>query len=172
MNKLIVISVALLSLNLYGADKPLRSPNGLEGWGKKDGVNVLPPKLTPDELTFGGTTAARIGLLKKQIANQVKLRFILSGIKVTDHSPSKNYLLIQETPRKTVSGRVGLYLLSIEAKRPMTFEANGKTYRKITAVWDRSVIVPHDELTVQRDKLIDEFIKDYLKANPKKKEKE
>ena len=168
MKKLLSISVALLSLNLHGADKPIISTTGLEGWGKKDGVNVLPPKLTPDELTFGGITAARIGLLKKQIANQVKLRFILSGIKVTDHSPSKNYLLIHETQRKTVSGRVGLYLLSIEAKRPMTFEANGKTYRKITVVWDRSVIVTYDELTVQRNKLIDEFIIDYLKANPKK----
>ena len=168
MKKLLAVSVALLSLNLYGADKPLRSPNGLEGWGKKDGVNVLPPKLTPDELTFGGTTAAKIGLLKEQIANQVKLRFILLGIKVTDHFPSKNYLSIHETPRKTVSGRVDLCLLNIEAKRPMTFEANGKTYKMKATVWAIRSILPPSRLRQTINEYMDEFLLDYLKANPKK----
>lgn len=41
MNKLIVISVALLSVSLYGADEPIYSSTGLEGWGKEGGVSIV-----------------------------------------------------------------------------------------------------------------------------------
>ena len=40
MNKLIAISVALLSLNLYGADKTVISDKGLEGWDNK-GIAII-----------------------------------------------------------------------------------------------------------------------------------
>ena len=75
MNKLLAISVALLSLNLYGADKPIIfpdesifSPTGLEGWGKKEGVNIVVEDYSARDKAFD----------VKAISNIIELKLRLS----------------------------------------------------------------------------------------------
>ncbi|SVC19858.1 uncharacterized protein METZ01_LOCUS272712, partial [marine metagenome] len=98
MNKLLALSVALLSVSLYGADKkeirdvrasPLPSSlNGLEGLNypfqrrendvrlKQRGIGIVVQDYSDKDKTFDA----------KAIKNQIELRLLQSGIKVVDES--------------------------------------------------------------------------------------
>lgn len=80
-NKLLAISVLLLYLDLYGADKPkvladvsFFSIGGLEGWGKKEGVFIVVEDCSKSVKNFD----------VKAIENQVELKLRLAGIRVVD----------------------------------------------------------------------------------------
>ncbi len=213
MNKLLALSVALLSVSLYGADK--KSPNqidvkdalirelnaqnrqlqiernvfkrkfdvltkkmeieselwqrrlaaagkaersrtGLEGFAK-DGIEVRGEYYSKDDKTFSKD--------KKAIENQVELRLRQSGIK--RNKDAKNYLIINAQLIGPV-GKVDGHTLTIEARRMMTFEANGKTYEKVAPVWRKSGIALTGDLREDINTYMDPFLLAYLKANPKK----
>ena len=221
MNKLLALSIALLSVSLYGADK--KSPNQIdvkdalirelnaqnrqlqiERNELKQKFDVLTKKMEIEselwqrrlaaagkaEKSLNGlegfanspfTTLVKHGIAVavedysdvdktfdvKAIKNQIELRLIQSGIKIANQS---GFLHINVQPIPEGAGVVG-YVVSIEAKRGVTFEANGKTYEKIATVWQDGGLTPVDELRPTINKYTDKFLLDYLKANPKKKEK-
>ena len=105
MNKLLAISVALLSVSLYGADKPIFSLNGLEGWGKEAGVQILVQDHPKRDKTFG----------VKAVKNQVELKLRLAGIKVNDEVSESN-IYINCKPID-IAGRLVGYAIDITAER-------------------------------------------------------
>ena len=105
MNKLLILSVALLSVSLYGADKPIFSPNGLEGWGKEAGVQILVQDHPKRDKTFG----------VKAVKNQVELKLRLAGIKVNDEVSESN-IYINCKPID-IAGRLVGYAINITAER-------------------------------------------------------
>ena len=152
MKKLLALSIALLSLNLYGAEKLNFSKNGLEGWGKKEGVAVIVEDYSKHDKTFD----------KKAIENQVKLRLLQAGIKVNDDSGA--YIYINALPYHN-------YIkLNVKARRLVTFTVNGKIYSKVVSVWDFGSIFGKSHLRDSINEDMDKFLLDYLKANPKKNE--
>ncbi|MBT3710127.1 MAG: hypothetical protein HOG19_11845, partial [Gammaproteobacteria bacterium] len=72
MKKLLALSIALLSLNLYGAEKPIISKDGLEGWGSQKGVGIFVEDYSDIDKKFD----------KKAIENQVELKLRLAGIEI------------------------------------------------------------------------------------------
>ena len=104
------------------------------------------------------------GIATKAIENQVKLRLLQAGIKVGDKEVLAAYFYINA---KALDNNI---VLNIHAKRIMTFEANGKTYKTVGSVWNTGGTLGKLRLRSAIDQCIDEFLLDYLKANPKKKE--
>ena len=163
MKKLILI-LLLFGLSAVGADKPLRffSINNLEGFGK-GGITIEVVDYSDEDKTFN----------EKAIENQVELRLRQSGVKVNYDSiaaqtGSTNYLLINAMP-VTYNGSLIGYAVTIHAKRAITFEANDKTYWKgSTGVWYTGGLVSKGNLKTDINNYMDQFLLDYLKANPKK----
>ena len=184
MNKLLALSVALLSVSLYGAEKSL---NGLEG-------------ITSISVVFDPTNLATVEDIP--FKKQIKLRLRQSGIKVMPSLPSKRdrgpneieglpyrplrhqglelLLTVYGTKEDATRLPIGSFYskFSMEAIRYFTFEANGKTYWIKPTVWRSSTKgvlerVRYKDATRNKhlNKLMDDFLLDYLKANPKKKEK-
>ena len=166
MKKLLALSVALLSVSLYGADKTpneiiviRESPNGLEGIAES-GLSILVANHADTDKTFD----------KKDIENQVKLRLMHSAIGVDKHKHLLDGRLYINAQPVTVGGRVVGYALKIEAYRWMIFKANGKSYGKHVAVWEKGGVAPVDGLRQTINRYMSAFLDAYLEANPKKKE--
>jgi hypothetical protein len=173
MKKLLALSIALLSLNLYGAEKPIPSKHGLEGWGKKDGVEIV---------MFQRRLELQPPIDYDGIKKQVELKLLLGKIKIKDRDKKavekdiksgsmSDWLLVNIMPI-TEGKVVRMYRINIEAKRKMFFEYNGKRYacdsasNKIAQVtW---VHQAEKDLIPIVEKIMDSFLVDYLKANPKK----
>ena len=159
MNKLITISVVLLSLNLHGAAPKLEiSATGLEGWGKKEGVNISVEDYSHIYPFFD----------VKDISNIVELKLRLAGIKVTDKN-SSDEINISMMP-DMIGGRLFGYTMNIRASRKMHFKYNEKEY----AAYGSSNEVYGGKIETNYklhiDRYIEKFLLDYLKANPRKKE--
>jgi len=153
MKKLLALSIALLSLNLYGTELNL-STNGLEGWGKKNGVNISVSDFSKFDKNLDG----------KVIKNQVELKLRLAGIKASDIA-TLDYIYIDVMPLSS-QGRA-LYYVSVKPVRRMYFQYNGKTYTtgSSSAIYNGFAPVNYN---VFLGKKMDELLLDYLKANPKK----
>ena len=152
MKKLLLL-LLLVGFNANGADKPFYSKTGLEGIAK-DGAWIVVEDHSKIDKTFDA----------KAIENQVELRLVQAGIKVGGSG-----LILYISAQPTIEP-FKLIALNIHAKRIMTFEANGKTYRKGATVWDTGGIVGKDNLRAAINIQMDEFLLAYLKANPKKKD--
>ena len=120
MNKLLTISILLLSLNLYGADTTLTS-SGLEGWGKESGVHILIEDYSERDKTFD----------KKAINDQIELTLRLAGIKIKKEADYRMYIVLN--PSQLQTDKLVGYSLRIQIQRHMTFKYNGKIYEKIYA---------------------------------------
>ena len=155
MKKLLALFITLLSLNLYGADKPIFSQHGLKGWGKKDGVHILVEDYSAKDKTFD----------VKAIKNQVELKLRLAGIKVSDKLvPDMLEINIQPIP---YNGRIFGYALRVSPRRWMSYEVDGNVYRSIGGSKHYTGITSPDHRKLL-DKSLDELLIDYLKENPKK----
>jgi hypothetical protein len=157
MKKLLALSIALLSLNLYGAEKPIISTSGLEGWGKKNGVNISVSDFSKFDKTLD----------VKAIKNQVELKLRLAGINASDIATLDDiYIDVMPLPSQ---GRA-LYYVSVKPVRRMNFQYNGNTYTtgSSSIIYNGFAPVSYN---VFLDRKMDELLLDYLKANPKPKEK-
>jgi hypothetical protein len=159
MKKLLALSIALLSLNLYGADKPIYSYDGLEGWGKEKGVHILVEDYSVHDKTFD----------VKAIKNQVELKLRLAGIKIVKNG-SSHHLIVNMQPIMIRKRNVG-YSLRIEPTRRTTFKYNGKEYVSDTSRTISYGGILSDDYRPALDGHLDRLLLDYLKANPKPKEK-
>ena len=160
MNKLLTISILLLSLNLYGADKPIYSRTGLEGWGKEGGVYIWVEDYSDGYKSFD----------LKAIKNLVELKLRLAGIKITQAPPSHT-IYINMHPIQLRERLIG-YHLKIEPQRILTFKYNKKEYTSYGSCNMGYGGVSPINYRPFLEKQMDGFLLDYLKANPKKKEKE
>jgi hypothetical protein len=175
MKKLLALSIVLLSLNLYGADKPktefdkhgnlvtniraeepISSFTGLEGWGKKEGVNIVVEDYSEFDKTFD----------VKAIKNQVELKLRLAGIKVGRGIP--HYALNINLMPLGTEQRLRGYSMMIIPQRTMNFKYNGKDYRVFHASNTRYGGLTGINYRPSLDKHLDALLLDYLKANPKK----
>ena len=112
------------SIDAWLFDKDGLSITGLEGIAK-DGMGIVIEDYSKFDKEFD----------KKAIINQVKLRLLLAGIKVNENA-SASYFYINANP-VVVGGEVIGYTLRIEAKRSVTFAANGKIYGQFgVPVWN------------------------------------
>ena len=140
MKKLLLL-LLLVGVNANGADRPIRSDTGLEGIAESGLVVAVEP--------YDGIDA-------KAIENQVRLRLVQAGIKTksTDDFSFSGMFYVNAQP-------VGQIIsMNIEAKRQMTFEANGKTYRKLAIVWSTGGILHKDNLRKFLGPLVLETIED------------
>ena len=156
MNKLLAISIALLSVSLYGADKLNLSYKGLEGWGKEGGINIVIEDYSNIDKTFD----------EKAISNIVELKLRLAGIKVTDKlSFDGIYInLNQIVAAKKIVG----YAVNIRPQRTIFFRYNGKEYTKYNSTTDNYGGISSRNYRPSIESLMDKLLLDYLKANPKK----
>ena len=108
----------------------------------------------------------------KAIKTKVELRLLQAGIKGV-YIPTGQYIYIDAQP--TIFGdRVTGYHVSIEPRRLMEFQAldnTGKlvTYRPFACSKSYGGTCGTSRLVPFIDKLMDDLLLDYLKANPKKK---
>lgn len=164
---LLFAAVVLVGVNANGADKPIVFPDGsiisstgLEGIGES-GMLVVVNDYSEQDKTFD----------VKAIQNQVALRLAQAGIKVYEEYDRRNsgWIVFKAEPLAPTGNN--LYYFSLEANRRVQFEANGKTYKLPSAtVWSKGGSVGKERLRDGINKLMDSFLLDYLKANPKKKE--
>jgi hypothetical protein len=160
MKKLLAISVALTSLSLYGADKPIFSRHGLEGWGKKQGVKIRVEDYSYKDKTFNA----------QAIKNQIELKLRLAGIQINDKT-SVDTIFINCLPDRIGERLIG-YSIAIRPTRYMNFEYNGKKYICFQSNAKRyGGVCGVNTFKLNIDKYMDELLLNYLKANPKKKEK-
>ena len=159
MNKLLALSIALLSLNLYGADEPIQSPHGLEGWGKTHGVRIMVIDHSKEDKTFD----------VKAIKNQVELKLRLAGIKINQRLTTDT-IYINMLPRSG-GGRVIGYGVRVRPQRRMNFKYNGKEYIAFGSSKTTYGGSTPKNYRQAFDEHLDELLLDYLKANPKPKEK-
>ena len=154
MKKLLLL-LLLFGFSAIGADRPIISSTGLEGIAEY-GINITVEDYSNKDKDFD----------KKAIGNQVRLRLLQAGIKF--NHDANTFLVINAQP--VISGKelVG-YSLSIGARRIVEFNVNGKKYRKFATVWSKGGLVP-PKLRDAINEDMDQFLLDYLKANPKKKE--
>ena len=164
MKKLLALSIALLSLNLYGA---AYSHTGLEGWGKKgsglspdiEGVAIL--------IEMGKPNAKEDKTYDiNAIKNQVELKLKLADIKVTTKGVNTNLLYINITEFRTNERLVG-YAIDIRPQRVVMYKVNDKFYRRVVAMNNYGGVssTKYKDLI---DDLMNKLLLDYLKANPKK----
>ena len=156
MKTLLALFIPLLSLNLYGEDEPIPSFTGLEGWGKKEGVNIVVEDYSNLQKTYD----------VKAIKNQVELKLRLAGVKISK-KVSYNFINIEMQPNH-VGGRVTGYYIRVSAARTMTFNYNGMLYRVNGSSNNIYGGVTNPNYRPELDKYLDELLLDYLKANPKK----
>ena len=159
MKKLILI-LLLFGFSAVGEEF---SRTGLEGIAK-DGL-----KISVNGETFVPTFDV------KAIRNQVELKLRPAGIRVNNRAGNFIYVTAQPvlTNKRTdnFGDRILAYALRVKAyRRDVTFEANNKQYRCSAAVWDRGGIASQNKLRDAINEFMDQFLLDYLKANPKKKE--
>ena len=199
MNKLLALSVALLSVSLYGAEKSL---NGLEGFAKTALTKAQLVELI-EELNKDGLEGFSKDGLEGINKGDLNVTNFERSVIVVDYSLSKpprlvykpfdakaikdqvelrlrqsklelantsGYLWVKAVPILTLEDTLYAYSLTIHAKRKVTFEANGKTYFKTASVWEDGYTAPPRLLQKVIDMIMDKFFKDYHKANPKKKE--
>jgi len=161
MNKLIALSVALLSLNLHGAvqPRPNISEHGLEGWGWHKGVSIYIEDYSKQDKTFD----------EKAISNIVELKLRLAGIEMEKpFGLSLDSLYINMMPLGSTERLTG-YALKITPRREMVFYGRyGKEYIfRLADAMAYGGIVPHD-YRPYLEKYMDQLLINYLKANPKK----
>ena len=154
MKKLLALSIALLSLNLYGAEKPIPSKTGLEGWGKKEGVSIVVEDYSRIDKTYD----------MRAIKNQVELKLRLAGIKISQRF-SDDYIHINMMPIRQNDKVIG-YTIQIKTRRDMTFKYNGKEYRATADSSQHGGLCSID-YRLELDKHLDKLLINYLKANPK-----
>ena len=159
MKTLLALFIPLLSLNLYGEDEPIPSFTGLEGWGKKEGVNIVVEDYSNLQKTYD----------VKAIKNQVELKLRLAGIKIKEASPDCS-LYINMMPL-IIGDRFLGYHVIIKASRIMRYKYDGKefiVYGGNTRHYGGGMGINYRPIF---EKHLDQFLIDYLKANPKPKEK-
>jgi len=178
-NTLLLITI-IFSFNAFGADKPKTefdkqgnlvtdigavkySPTGLEGWGKKIGTYI---EVRPDPKIDKNFPI-------KSIETKVELRLRQSGIKVANIPTADTPPLLVDIYPVQASGETLGYWIVIRAKRLVKFEAldiNGKmvTYEAMASNKRYGGIAPHSKLIPFIDSLMDDFLLDHIKANPKK----
>jgi len=162
MNKLLLLSIALLSVNLYGQEKLIYSKTGLEGWGKadptqakKEGVEILVEDYSNKVKTFD----------VKAIENQVELKLRLAGIKVDKDAGDKLYINMMPV---AFEGRIIGYALQVRPTRRMVFKHKEKIY--VCFVTSHKIYSGTTPLKYREelDEWLDDLLLNYLKANPKK----
>ena len=160
MKNLILIFTLFFSLSAFGAE-PKFSPTGLEGWGK-NGVRIEIGDYSDRDKNFP----------LKEIKTKVELRLLQAGIK-GDNKPTGQYIIINALPR-ILGDRVSGYAVSIEVERPMEFKVFDNTgivtYNTVATVKSYGGGCGASDLITFIDSSMDNFLLDYLKANPKKKE--
>ena len=155
MTKLLAISVALLSLDLYGADRPKYSLTGLEGIGK-EGMRI--------DISGSISKALQVGD-PKVVENQIELKLRLAEIKVDNDTKFLPWL---EISALHIGAETQKDYIFLKASRLITYEANGIKYTMRAIVWGDTAISNKDGLREPIHELMDRFLLDYLKANPKK----
>ena len=162
MNKLLLLSIALLSVNLYGQERPTRSLAGLEGWGRADptqgkneGVDIRVEDYSNRDKKFN----------VKAIKNQVELKLKLAGIKINKFADDSLY--IQMVPIKLGKKLIG-YHLGIIPQRKMIFKHKGKSYYSSSSSKTQYDRITPPNYRESLDANLDLILLDYLKANPKK----
>lgn len=152
MNKLIAISVLLLSLNLHGADKVLPSQYGLEGYGES-GLRV----------GFSTIDNPKPALMKAHAENMLTK----AGFKINE-AQSSDWIWIGVIPIK-VNGKVVLRTVHMHLYRDLEFTTkSGKRYRSnsISRAYGGT---PQPQSETELVSVgINAFIRDWRKANPKK----
>jgi len=154
MKILIAISIGILAFNGYGQVK--FSVNGLEGWGKKQGVKIIVEDYSKKDKTFD----------IKAIKNQVELKLRLAGIKIGDKDLFDNIHITLQPIH--VGDRLTGYYLIITPIRNMTFVYNGIKYIVFIGRTTHYGGVSPPNYRKFMEQQLDELLLDYLKANPKK----
>jgi len=157
-NTLLLITL-LFSFSAFGAVSKYSS-TGLEGWGKK-GVNIEVADYSKRDKNFP----------LKSIRTKVELRLLQAGIKVSDKVTGYD-IYINAQP-DILGDRIIGYSVRIKADRLMEFKAldnTGKlvTYKTFANSRSYGGGCGTPDLIRFIDSLMDDFLLDYLKSNPKK----
>ena len=163
MNKLLLLSIALLSVNLYGQERPAISLTGLEGWAKADPTQNKPEGVSIRVEDYSKRDKA---FDVKAIENQVELKLRLAGIKI-HKVVTADRIYINMQPIE-LGGRVVGYYLLIEPSRKMTFKHKGKSYVSYVAKLTKYGGATPPKYKEALDDWLNRLLLDYLKANPKK----
>lgn len=103
---------------------------------------------------------------QKAIANQVELR--LRQAKLDYNDKGRNVIIINPYP-VILSNKLMGYSMQITVMRNVRWIAKSVEYETVAVLWSRGGISsPSPRAFI--DGVMDEFLLDYLKANPKKKE--
>ena len=145
--------MVLVHFRASGAEYSVR---GLEGVGS-DGLLVIVEEYPGEKQTA------------KAIKKQVELRLLQSGIKIGGKS-TRSALYVNPHGNSSGGKATGLFYLMVEVKRPVNFKHQEKEYETRAIVWDTGGYVGRDNIRKAIDVMMDMFLVDYLKANPKKKE--
>ena len=194
MNKLLTISVALLSLNLYGADnidilmklqkeiKELRAEVAGLNVKLTHQLNPLWATITSSGLEGWGKEGVQIIIRdysklykpfnRKEISNIIELKRRLAGFKTKERFPlirvagsGPHNLRINCVPSVTNSDRLIGWNIDITPTRPMTFHYNDIQYTQLLSDVNRYG-GGGPSLRQELNKFMDKFLIDYLKANP------
>ena len=132
------------------------------------GVQVVVEQLEADVEQHGLTAAA--------IKTDVELRLRRSGIRVfsdlrEDPSPAKAYVYVNINIKEAGSG--GLYAVSVSVALNQWLRSQTSGLETPGTTWHRSLVATVGDVTVRqvRDPVndyVDEFINDFLAANPKR----
>ena len=140
------------------ASEPGWSRNGLET--ESQSVPYVVEILTPD--------AKRIGLTESQVGSKVELRLVSAGLVPGDPRVSTDYYLYV---RVLVAGDA--FSCELQFRRGVEFVGARNTRFSLPGArtWDRLTIGTHggraEYVVAVLDELLDQFLNDYLKANPK-----
>ena len=160
-------------VRINGADKPLKPLTGIE----KENFELLSkgPLWSQTGLEGIDDFGIRVEVRdykhmykdfdQKAVANQVELR--LRQAKLDYNDKGRNTIIINPFP-VTMSGRLVGYSVDIAAVRDVSFIAKSVEYKMRAVVWDNGGTCDTQSLRSHIDKIMDDLLLDYLKANPKK----
>jgi len=158
-NSLLLITL-LFSFNAFGA-KSKYSDTGLEGWGKS-------------KVFLNLSALTLINAFQKQaVRNKIELRLRQADIPLVnraneDIATDLQFALMVHITPVIVNSNIAGYSVSIKPERRVVYSDNiGITYWSFAAFGNYSG-VSSDKLIPFIDSLMDKFLLDYLKANPKK----
>ena len=156
MKKLLLL-LLLVGVNANGADSfPVFSVFGLEGIAK-DGITI----------NVGDSSKT---LNKKNIQNQIELRLTQAGVKINPKKTGIPFLTFKAMDILQGQSDVLGHVIQISVSRMMQYEGNDIRRNAIAKVWDKWAIVPKGKERDVINIFMDEFLLEYLKANPKKKD--
>jgi hypothetical protein len=152
---LLLLALPAASVQYAGQVKALA---GLEG------VSVSVAPLNPE--------AERLGLTRAQIKTDVELRLRKAGIRIlkreeTKETPGKPNLIVDVTT--SISGGLCAYMITVQLGELVSLARGNKVYATIWVATGMGTFWTQDIRKIRGyvGDCIDEFINDYLAANPK-----